>query len=100
MTSPGPGTMSGTASLVHQGIEFGTPTLERFVDQVVWSEKSDYRELILADYLLLNERLAKFYGVPLPAGGGFQPVKFDPAQRAGVLTHPYLLARLAHPDRR
>jgi mono/diheme cytochrome c family protein len=73
-------------------------SLELFVEQAVWSEKSDYRELIQADYLLFNERLAKFYGVPLPEGGGLQPVKFDPAQRAGVLTHPYLLARLAHPD--
>ncbi|WP_193211930.1 DUF1592 domain-containing protein [Luteolibacter marinus] len=73
-------------------------SLELFVERVVWSEKSDYRELIEADYLLFNERLAKFYGVPVPEGGGFQPVKFDPAQRAGVLTHPYLLARLSHPD--
>ena len=73
-------------------------SLELFVEPGVWSEKSDYRELIQADYLLFNERLAKFYNVPLPEGGGFQPVKFDPAQRAGVLTHPYLLARLAHPD--
>lgn len=73
-------------------------SLELFVEQTVWSEKSDYRELIQADYLLFNDRLAKFYGVPAPEGGGFQPVKFDPAQRAGVLTHPYLLARLAHPD--
>lgn len=73
-------------------------SLELFVEQTVWGEKSDYRELIQADHLLFNERLAKFYGVPVPEGGGFQPVKFDPAQRAGVLTHPYLLARLAHPD--
>jgi len=73
-------------------------SLELFVEQTVWSEKSDYRELIQADYLLFNDRLAKFYGMPMPEGGGFQPVKFDPAQRAGVLTHPYLLARLAHPD--
>ena len=73
-------------------------SLELFVERVVWSERSDYRELIEADYLLFNERLAKFYGVPMPEGGGFQPVKFDPAERAGVLTHPYLLARLSHPD--
>jgi hypothetical protein len=73
-------------------------SLEWFVERVVWSEKSDYRELILADYLLFNERLAKFYGTPVPENGGFQPVKCDPAQRAGVMTHPYLLAKLAHPD--
>lgn len=73
-------------------------SLEWFVERVVWSEKSDYRELILADYLLFNDRLARFYGMPVPEGADFQPVKCDPAQRAGVVTHPYLLARLAHPD--
>ena len=73
-------------------------SLELFVDRVVWSEPSDYRELIEADYLLFNDRLAGFYQVPIPKGEGFQPVKFDPAQRSGVITHPYLLARLAHPD--
>lgn len=71
-------------------------SLELFVERVVWSDASDYRELIEADYLLFNDRLANYYGVPVPEGGGFQPVKFDPAQRAGVLTHPYLLARLSH----
>ena len=71
-------------------------SLELFVERVVWSDQSDYRELLEADYLLLNERLAKFYNLPMPEGGSFQPVKVDPAQRAGVLTHPYLLARLAH----
>ncbi len=71
-------------------------SLELFVERVVWSEASDYRELIEADYLLFNGRLANYYGTPVPEGGGFQPVKFDPAQRAGVLTHPYLLARLSH----
>jgi len=73
-------------------------SLELFVERVIWGEKSDYRELLEADYLLLNERLAKYYGATMPEGGGFQPVKFDPAQRAGVFTHPYLLARLAHHD--
>ena len=73
-------------------------SLELFVERVVWGEKSDYRELLEADYVLFNDRLAKFYNAPMPEGGGFQPVKFDPSQRAGVLTHPYLMARLAHHD--
>ncbi len=71
-------------------------SLETFVERVVWSEKSDYRELMQADYLLLNDQLAKFYDVPMPDGGGFQKVNLDSAQRSGVVTHPYLLARLAH----
>jgi hypothetical protein len=70
-------------------------SLLRFIDTVVWSERSDYRELLQADYLLLNERLGKFYGKPV-TGDEFQQVVFDPKQRAGVVTHPYLLASLAY----
>ncbi len=70
-------------------------SLMMFIDSVVWSEKSDYRELLQADYLLLNDRLAKFYGKGDP-GEGFQHVTFDPRQRAGVVTHPYLLAGMAY----
>ena len=65
-----------------------------FLDEVVWSETSDYRKLINADYLWLNSRLAKFYGKEAH-GEEFQRVAFDPAQRSGVITHPYLLASLA-----
>ncbi|HYF35920.1 MAG TPA: DUF1588 domain-containing protein, partial [Prosthecobacter sp.] len=36
-----------------------------------------------------------FYGKPV-AGREFQKVAFDPKQRAGVVTHPYLLASLAY----
>ncbi len=69
-----------------------------FLDQVIWSDKSDYRELLEADYLLLNERLAKFYGSPgaTPSGSEFQRVAFDKKQRTGVLTHPYLLSSFAY----
>lgn len=73
-------------------------SLELFIDRVVWSDASDYRDLIQADYLMLNQRLADFYGIPFPGGDGFQVVPGDPTQRAGILTHPYLLARLAHHD--
>ncbi|HEY2572555.1 MAG TPA: DUF1592 domain-containing protein, partial [Verrucomicrobiaceae bacterium] len=70
-------------------------SLLQFIDEVVWSDQSDYRELLKADYLLLNERLAKVYGKKAP-GEDFQHVSFDPKQRAGVVTHPYLLASLAY----
>lgn len=71
-------------------------SLDLFLDEVVWSESSDYRQLLLADYLLLNERLAKFYGVEVKGGEGFEKVSFDPRQRCGVLTHPFLLSALAY----
>ncbi|MDB6119439.1 MAG: cytochrome c [Verrucomicrobiaceae bacterium] len=69
-------------------------SLMLFLDQVVWSDRSDYRELLQADYLFLNERLAKLYG-KTASGETFQRVSFDPKQRAGVVTHPYLLAAFA-----
>ncbi len=70
-------------------------SLNLVLDQVVWSDKSDYRELLSADYLMLNKRLAGFYGKGA-AGEEFERVAFDPKQRAGVVTHPYLLAAFAY----
>lgn len=70
-------------------------SLELFLDEVVWSERSDYRELLLANHLLLNQRLGKLYGKEV-AGDAFQRVEFDAKQRAGVVTHPYLLAAFAY----
>ncbi|NBX34181.1 DUF1592 domain-containing protein [bacterium] len=59
-------------------------SLDLFTEGVVWSEASDYRQLLLGDTILMNERLAKFYGQQVPAGAGFQPVKMDADQRGGV----------------
>jgi cytochrome c553 len=70
-------------------------SLELFLDEVLWSETSDFRQLLLADYVYLNDRLAKFYGVEAPAGD-FAKVQLDADRRAGVLAHPYLMARFAH----
>ena len=71
-------------------------SLELFLDDVLWSERSDFRELLLADHVFLNDRLARFYAVDVPAGGDFTSVRLDGDKRAGVLTHPYLMARFAH----
>ena len=104
-------------------------SLDLFLDAVLWQdERSDYRQLLLANHLYLNERLAKFLGVSFPGSPAaasapeagqpataepttapttapasgpspadvFARVAFDPAQRSGVLTHPYLLAALAY----
>ncbi len=69
-------------------------SLRLFLDEVVWGEKSDYRELLQADYLYLNPRLAGIYAKKV-GGGDFERVAFDPRQRAGVVTHPYLLTAFA-----
>lgn len=81
-------------------------SLELFLDDVVWSETSDFRQLLLSDEIYLNGRLARYYGVappaprlfgaPLTADTPFRKVKLDPGLRAGVLTHPYLMAGFAY----
>lgn len=71
-------------------------SLGLFVNEVVWNGNSDYRELLLADYLHVNSRMAAYYGLPAVPGDGFTKVALPAGQRAGVLTHPYLLASLSY----
>jgi hypothetical protein len=71
-------------------------SLDLFLDDVVWSERSDFRQLLLADTLYLNGRLAPLYGANLPPDAPFQKVSLDPGARAGLLTHPYLMACFAY----
>jgi cytochrome c553 len=71
-------------------------SLELLLEDVLWSEASDFRQLLLADSLYLNGRLARFYGADLPADAPFQNVSLEPHERAGVLTHPYLTASFAY----
>ena len=85
-------------------------SLDLFLDDVVWSERSDLRRLMLDDSIYMNGRLAQFYGVglgrdqiatrsavlalvpgffvPPPTDLPFAKVKLDAGKRAGVLTHP------------
>lgn len=71
-------------------------SLNLFLDDVVWSEASDYRRLVLEDDFFVNGRLAKFYGVTTDANEDFVRVQLDPKQRSGVITHPYLLAAFSY----
>lgn len=70
-------------------------SLDLFLDEAVWSEGGSYQQLLLADYLFLNERLGKLYGKP-EIKGGFQKVSMSPSRRAGIVTHPFLLSSLAY----
>jgi len=71
-------------------------SLELFLDEILESGASDFRQLMLSETLPLNGRLAKFYGVDLPPDAGFQKVKLNGEHRAGVLSHPYLMATFAY----
>jgi cytochrome c5 len=69
-------------------------SLDLFLERIVWGEPSDFRQLFLADAIDLNGRLAALYGAELPPDADFQPV--SQPERAGLLTHPYLLATFAY----
>ncbi len=71
-------------------------SLELFLDDLLGSETADFRQLLLSDSLPLNGRLAKFYGAELPDDAPFQSVKLESGERAGVLSHPYLMAGFAY----
>lgn len=71
-------------------------SLELFVDDVVWSDASDYRQFFRSDSLFLNGRLAAIYGGDLPPDAAFQKVTPKPGERSGVVTHPYLMATFSY----
>ena len=71
-------------------------SLEMTLDDAVWTGDSDFRKLLTADDVYLNGRLAKFYGAKLAEDAAFEKVKLNPEARAGVLTHPYLMAAFAY----
>ena len=71
-------------------------SLELFLEDLLISDGSDFRQLLLSDSIYLNGRLAKFYGAELPMDAGFQKVSLESNERAGVLSHPYLLSDFAY----
>jgi hypothetical protein len=73
-------------------------SLDLFLDDVVWSEKSDFRDLLKTNWLYLNGRLAQLYRRDLPPDAPFLKMALDPSERAGVLSHPYLMAGFAYTE--
>ncbi|WP_437204289.1 DUF1592 domain-containing protein [Planctomicrobium sp. SH664] len=71
-------------------------SLDLFLDDVLSSDSADFRELLLSDSMYLNGRLARFYGIDLPEDAPFQRVSMAAQARAGVLTHPLLMAGFAY----
>jgi hypothetical protein len=56
-------------------------------------------ELIDGDTTLVDERLARHYGIPAPEGGGFRRVSLAATERRGVLGHASVLAATSNPTR-
>jgi mono/diheme cytochrome c family protein len=71
-------------------------SLDLTLDDILWSDSSDFRQVLLADQSMLNGRLSKFYGAGLADDAPFQKTRFEADRRAGVLSHPYVLANFAY----
>jgi cytochrome c553 len=70
-------------------------SLELSIDDIL-DGSAGYKQFLLSDSMWLNGRLARVYGVKLPEDAPFARVAFESERRAGVLSHPYLLASLAY----
>jgi hypothetical protein len=73
-------------------------SLELFLDDAIWGEQSDFRQLLLAESFPLNGKLAQLYGADLPADSPFASTTLKQGEQAGLLSHPYLLAAFAYTE--
>ncbi len=71
-------------------------SIELQLQQTVESEKASFLNLLTADSMFMNQRIAEFYGGDISASQDFVEVSFEPDVRAGVTTHPFLLSSLAY----
>ena len=70
-------------------------SFELTLDEMLSADGADFRKLLLADEVYLNGRLAPLYGAELPGDAPFRKIALNRGERAGILTHPYLMAALA-----
>lgn len=76
-------------------------SLDAFFDEVVWSETSDFRQLLQADWMYTSQRIEKYFGESWrPAEGepegGLRRSQSDATVHVGALTHPLLMSKLAY----
>jgi hypothetical protein len=71
---------------------------EMFVDSVVREDKS-ILDFIDGKYTFVNEKLAKFYGIPGVTGKEFRKVSLDGTERSGILTQAAVLTVTSYPTR-
>jgi hypothetical protein len=69
-----------------------------FFDAIVREDRS-ILDFLNGDYTFVNDRLAKFYGIPGVKGSGFRRVSLSGAQRSGVLTQASVLVITSYPTR-
>ena len=80
-------------------------SLNAFLDEVVWGDSGDFRQLFLADWTYTTRRLEALYGSAWkpqdqPADATLKLTRTNPCsdRRFGLLSHPYLMSGLAYED--
>lgn len=76
-------------------------SVDAFIDHVFWDLEKPTVEALLTDpTMYLTPELAALYGIDMGDVGpaALVEVKADPTQRAGLLTQPGVMAKLANPD--
>jgi hypothetical protein len=67
--------------------------------QAIVSEDRSVLDLLDARFTYLNERLARFYGIPGVTGEQFRRVELDGIERSGILTQAAILTVSSYPTR-
>ena len=76
-------------------------SLDAFINECITQEGADFRLLLTADWSYTTKRMESFYGEswkPAEDKPGLHRTTGGDPHRHGVLTHPYLMSRLAYHD--
>jgi mono/diheme cytochrome c family protein len=76
-------------------------SMNLLLNDIIESPDCDYRRLFDTNWLYTTDRLSQFYGQRWePTNPAEQPSRTIamPGERFGILTHPYLMSRLAYHD--
>jgi hypothetical protein len=69
---------------------------ELLLRDVIWTQDTDFREFIEADYTFVNAELAELYGMAPPANDWDLVMLPAEQMRAGFISHASVLARNSH----
>ncbi len=69
---------------------------ELLLRDVIWTQDTDFRTFLEADYTFVDEQLAELYGIEPPAEPWAKVTLPAEQNRAGFITHASVLSRNAH----
>jgi hypothetical protein len=70
---------------------------QKLIENIVWTENTDYRQLFSANYTYANAELARHSGLAEPNGGSFARIELAPStKRGGLLGQSSFLSLFSH----